>query len=205
MHLFVVSPALDAFWHLHPDQATPGTFVQRLPSLAPGRYDLFADIVHASGISETVTSPLETAGVSGSPLSGDDSQFPSDTSSLRIVWEQAGEPLVAGRLTTFTFRIEDADGQPVRDLELYMGMPGHAVFVRRDRRVFAHIHPGGSVPSAALWLASPQTAADHAFHRGLPPVVSFPYGFPEAGEYRIFVQVKRGGRVETAAFDARVM
>ena len=91
------------------------------------------------------------------------------------------------------------------DLELYMGMPGHAVFVKRDRRVFAHIHPGGSVPAAALAIAAAQNGTDHgAHHAALPPVVSFPYGFPEPGEYRIFVQVKRSGRVVTEAFDARV-
>ena len=96
-------------------------------------------------------------------------------------------------------------GQPARDLELYMGMPGHAVFVKRDRRVFAHIHPGGSVPAAALDLAAAQRERAHETHQGaLPSVVSFPYGFPEAGEYRIFVQVKRLGQVQTEAFDAKV-
>jgi len=33
--------------------------------------------------------------------------------------------------------------------------------------------------------------------------VSFPYGFPKGGDYRIFVQIKRAGKVETGEFVAR--
>ena len=211
MHLFIVSPSLDRLLHLHPDQASIGRFVQDLPSLVAGQYELFADVVHATGISETATARIETPGVSGSPLSGDDSEWSSDAPALRsgagqgrIIWEQQGHPIAVGRLTTFTFRVEDEDGQPARDLELYMGMPGHAIFIKRDRRVFAHIHPGGSVSAAALAIASAQEREHASHHAALPPVVSFPYGFPKEGDYRIFVQVKRGGRVQTAAFDARV-
>jgi hypothetical protein len=104
----------------------------------------------------------------------------------------------------FTFRAEDENGQPARDLELYMGMPGHAVFVKRDRTVFAHVHPSGSASMAAIDIAMPGNAP-HAQHQTAPPsTVTFPYGFPEPGQYRIFVQMKRAGAIVTGAFDADV-
>ena len=49
-------------------------------------------------------------------------------------------------------------------------------------------------------------ANDHERHQmGTPSVVTFPYGFPEPGDYRIFVQVKRAGKIVTGAFDANVI
>jgi hypothetical protein len=84
-------------------------------------------------------------------------------------------------------------------MELYMGMPGHAVFLKKDRSVYAHVHPTGSAPMAALGL----TGDTHAGHWMAPlgDVVSFPYAFPSAGEYKLYVQVKRAGKVDTAMFD----
>ena len=205
MHLFVMSPSLDRFWHLHPEAIKTGAFTQQLPSMPGGRYELFADLVHATGVSETVTGQFETQAIEGAGLSGDDSGWSSGApSKTRITWLRDNTPLVPKRLTTFTFRVDDENGGPVSDLELYMGMPGHAVFVRRDLKTFAHVHPSGSAPMAALAIAMP-SGTPHAEHHSTPPAtVTFPYGFPEPGQYRIFVQVKRGGAIVTGAFDADV-
>ena len=230
MHVFLVSPALDRLWHLHPMETATGTFELRLPAVPKGEYELFADVVHATGIAETIIDRVELASdVRGVPLEGDDSAWTAAEGSRAI--EQGGalraplrdgaalvwlrdSPLRTKQLTRFTFRVEDAAGQPARDLELYMGMPGHAIFVRRDRQVFAHVHPSGSAPMAAVEISrrsldergdTTSSVGGHAHDDGgVPATISFPYGFPEPGDYRIFVQIRRNGRVETGVFDARV-
>jgi hypothetical protein len=225
MHLFVVSPALDRLWHLHPAARAPGTFEQTLPPTdGAGRYSLFADVVHATGISETVTAALDAPAAAGHDLEGDDSAWQlaqpveSDVSALagggRMVRVHGTEALHPRALTLLTFRVEDANGAPVDDLELYMGMPGHAIVIRRDGSVFAHLHPSGSAPMAAMEIGQRALASangpsappsEHQHHAAaLPPEITFPYGFPAAGDYRIFVQVKRRGHIETGAFDVGV-
>ena len=104
-------------------------------------------------------------------------------------------------------------------------MAGHAAFVKTDGTVFAHTHPDGSANMPAMMLANPrehvrlgrgmQHHARHA-HRALDrshrspstvasaPTVDFPYGFPTPGRYRIFIQMKHAGTVETGVFDAEV-
>jgi hypothetical protein len=87
-------------------------------------------------------------------------------------------------------------------------MVGHAAFVKSDGTVFAHIHPSGTVAMAALMMAEAQNGGDGMAGMDMsgssrtPNTVSFPYGFPSSGNYRIFVQMKRGNVVETGSFDA---
>jgi hypothetical protein len=223
MHMYLIRlPEMERVWHLHPEPAGPGALAHRLPAIPAGRYQIYGDIVHENGFPETVAAEIDLPAVAGAPLTGDDSAGAGPplaqadynrtvaelSGGYRMVWERDAAPLRTRRPTAFRFRIEDAQGRPATDLELYMGMPGHAAFLGDDRSVFAHVHPSGSVPMASLSLTQAPGADPHAGHAidapSLPPAVSFPYGFPKAGNYRIFVQVKRAGRVEMGVFDARV-
>jgi hypothetical protein len=71
----------------------------------------------------------------------------------RMVWERDSAPLKTKQATWLRFRVEDKNGKPATDLEPYMGMAGHAVFIRNDGQIFAHVHPAGSVSMAAVELA----------------------------------------------------
>jgi hypothetical protein len=231
MHLFLISaPGMDRMWHLHPERTEGGVFVDDLPSMPAGHYEVFADIVDKAGFPWTLVGQVDLPQINGKPLAGDDSTWTgtalaaaADEASVaqladggRIVWEKGTAPLVANTAMVFKFKVQDQDGNPAKDMEPYMGMAGHAEFVSSDMSVFAHIHPAGSASMAALELANgvpkgnegiteqPLMPAAMAMPTLVSPEVSFPYGFPKAGEYRIFVQVKRAGQVETAVFDAHV-
>lgn len=215
MHFFLVSmPDMDSFWHLHPEQIGEGRFTLDLPSLPAGRYDMYADILHGTGFPETQIGQIDLPSVSGKPLSGDDSGVPdlaaSDSVSAlsdgyRMIWERDAAPLKANVPQWFRFRIEDKEGDPAIDMENYMGMAAHAAIISTDGKIFAHVHPTGSVPMAAEMLAQGSAHDMGAMMHSRPGAeVSFPYGFPQPGDYRIFVQVKRAGHVETGAFRAHV-
>jgi hypothetical protein len=95
--------------------------------------------------------------------------------------------------------------------------------MRADGGVFVHLHPLGTTSAGAQQALLAWTPADTA--RGailakltrstsamtamsgkkLPGAFQFPYAFPSAGRYRIWVQVRLGGSVRTAAFDVEVV
>lgn len=219
MHLYAIrEPGLDVIYHLHPDRSGPGEFRLRLPDMAPGNYRLYADVVHEDGLPETLTSNLDIPyGVTASrALSGDDARAETrpvtqatlgDTFVLpdgyRMRWVHDATPVHVGEGREFRFELLTPEGGRPNDMRIYMGMAGHAAFVKDDGTVFAHIHPNGTVSMAALMRA--QGKADPMVGMNMdsviPNVVAFPYGLPSAGKYRIFVQMKRGDTVETGVFD----
>ncbi len=221
MHLFVVRmPALDRIYHLHPEATEPARFHGAMPELPAGHYQLFGDIVHATGLPETAVATLDLPDEPGSPMGPDDAAGAAPpiatadrarrevplASGGKVVWMKDATPFKAGRVDWLRFRVDEADGQPTHELELYMGMLGHAGILAHDASVFAHIHPTGSVPMASLAVL--QGGDPHAGHHldgaALPAEVRFPYSFPKPGTYRVFMQFKRRGKIETAAFDAQV-
>lgn len=244
MHLYLIrQPGLDVVYHLHPDQVAPGEFQLALPSVSAGTYSLYADVVHATGFPETLVAKVSLPDISGRPLAGDDAQgMAPPLTSLRdaaascpatplaeaqfhlpdgytIVWGNAAT-LPARTSEIFEFSLLDRAGKPAPDMALYMGMPGHAAFVKDDGTVFAHVHPSGTASMAALMMAAAQNRPEQTVFPAkstmpsmemaesngatdkLPNSVGFPYGFPTAGAYRIFVEMKHGATIETGAFDA---
>ena len=247
MHLFLIrQPQEDVFLHLHPHQLSPGHFAVSLPAMPPGTYQLFTDFYYSpTGNSKDARSETDTetltlpAQFHPAPADPDNTIAVLPPALPNIT--PSGVAMPDGMLYTavlrdnytltlrtpatlhplspnlFVVTLLDPSGQPPADMALYLGMPAHAVVLRSDNGVFAHIHPGGTLPMLTATASDAPGLASETWAQPMPdmpgmdttmPAVSntatIPYGFPAPGRYRIFVQMKHGPIVETAAFDLTV-
>jgi hypothetical protein len=233
MHLFMARDDGDAFAHLHPVSVDSSTFETALPGLPAGRYRVFADITHESGFARTMVGEVTLPDLPGAPVAPDpddgwrigpvDEGAASLSDGATISWEGRSDSLRVNEEAGLRFAVREPDGSP-GSVEPYLGMAGHAVVMREDGAVFIHLHPMGTISAAAQVLLTEREASDtargalgkrlteagaftrHATHeRTLPGTFEFPYAFPDTGAYRVWVQVKRGGKIETAAFKTLVI
>ena len=230
MHMFVVgAPGMDAFAHVHPVPVDSFTFRVAWPDLPPGEYRIYGDIVQESGFAQTVvdTVTVDAAALAtqdfapgqqtGLPRDADDSAWTGMPMALAgpgsearlddgsILEWQGEQDLRVDEETVLSFRVWDPDEKPA-ELEPYMGMRSHAALSRDDGAVFVQLHPAGTISMGSLAVlapdGSPMAGAGADVRTG---VVEFPFAFPQPGEYTIWVQVKREGRVLTGAFQATVL
>ncbi len=230
VHLFAMrEPGLDAFAHLHPVPVTERAFESPFPPLPPGAYSIFADVTDETGISQTLVAradvPPAAATIAVQTLPGD----PDDSARMSapappvigapaisdlgggvsMTWDAGADPILARRELTLRFLVRDSAGHPA-PLEPYMGMMAHAAVLRDDGSVFVHLHPMGTVSMASLEQItsrnpSPSPASHMSMHGSEPEgEVSFPYAFPKAGPYRLWVQVRSGREVRTGVFDVLI-
>ena len=234
IHVFLVSEGSGVFAHLHPGSLDSVKFSAELPPLPPAKYRVFADIVHESGYTQTLVTSVDItqkpAAVHSSAADPDDSWVTGLVSPnvrvFRLIdggtmeWLNDGIPIVAGKPAPMRFVIRNSDGSDAA-LEPYMGMAGHAVVEKEDGSVFVHLHPMGTISMASQMAFAMRQPGDTV--RGqlgkrvseaemtqmkqasiASNIVSFPYAFPKPGNYRIWVQIRRNGQVQTGAFAMNV-
>ncbi len=232
MHLFVIrADDAGAFAHLHPVSTDSSSFESPLPPLPAGHYRFFADVTHESGFARTLVAEADLPPPGAVPaLDPDDAWFigaPVDSAAplaggAMLVWDHRPATLKAGADAGLSFVVREADGS-IGMVEHYLGMSGHAVVMREDGTVYIHLHPMGTISGAAQVALQERQPSDSAWgtlgrrltesgalnpHAEQVPMLegraAFPYAFPRPGAYRIWVQVRRHGTVETGSFRVTV-
>ncbi len=230
MHAFVIGSGEEpVFLHLHPEPRVdpdPQSVVGALPA---GEYHVFLDVTHALGAVQTLTNRLMiTQTLKGGIKTDPDDAWHQGPAGLPGEAQSIGEgravafaiegKLRPGEPVRLIARFREADGRPCQ-LEPYLRMPGHAVVAAVDGSVFTHLHPAGNLSMAAarrfaLRAGGAEAAQEADVNCGdlgaLPAEVvarllgrgevTFPMVFPKAGDFRVWVQARIGGRIRTGCF-----
>ena len=184
-HLFVVSQDLKFFLHDHPVRQPDEDFHfdVRLPK--PGMYRVLSDFFPSGGTPQLITSTVMVSGDGFSPkparIEADLSPQKSENSEVGL--EIVPTRVVAGEKVSMFFRVTPGDG-----MELYLGTWGHMLAASSDLIDMIHNHPFQAVDGRA-----------NSFKE-----LQFNMVFPRAGIYRVWVQFKRLGIVNTVAFNVPV-
>jgi hypothetical protein len=176
MHLIVARRDLTGFQHLHPEQRADGAWTTTVRIDDAGSYRLFADFSRG-GEARTLASDLRVDGAADlRPLPPPQADSISDGGYDVRLDAGAVRP---GEETDLRFSVAK-DGAPVRT-DRYLGAGGHLVALREGDLAYLHVHPTDEGDA-----------------------VGFDATFPTAGRYRLFLQFKHAGRVQTAAFTLEV-
>jgi hypothetical protein len=175
MHLILARRDLSGFQHLHPEQAPDGSWSTNVRVDDAGSYRLFADFSY-EGENQTLAADLRVDGAADlRALPAPQLTAKSDGGyDVRLDADHARPGEEADLRFTIT-----RNGVPI-DTEPYLGAGGHLVALREGDMAFLHVHP---------------TADDS---------VRFAATFPTEGRYRLFLQFKHEGRVQTVAFTQEV-
>jgi hypothetical protein len=183
LHLIAVRRDTTGFQHVHPVRDEKGTWSIEL-ALEPGDWRFFADI-HPAGHEGTMTLGID-ASVAGQY---DPQPLPEDTRTAHVdeyTVTLDGE-LAPGEASDLTLTVS-RNGQPVTDLQPYLGAYGHLVALRVGDLGYLHVHPEGE-------------PGDGATEPG--PEIAFMAAAPSHGTYRLYLDFQHNDVVRTAEFTVR--
>ncbi|HYG08388.1 MAG TPA: heavy metal-binding domain-containing protein, partial [Pyrinomonadaceae bacterium] len=151
-HLFIVSEDMNHYQHIHPELDADGSFKVETRLPRPGLYKLHSDFFPAGGTLQVLHRSLTTANYRA-PRRAIAAALVPDTSltktvdGMKINLEWGGGELVAGAFVRLKYSLADAlTGEPVRDLEPYLGAWGHTLILDADQSDYLHSHPTETLP-----------------------------------------------------------
>lgn len=210
MHLIVVSSDLRQFAHIHPAHQAEGRYTVNTTLPEAGNYLLFNEFFTADGTmqierNELSTSESHSAEASATMLAPD-LNTQHEVGELSVVLTPNVQKVRRRSPVTFTLTASK-DGQPVTDLEPYLGAPCHVVIISADTKQFAHTH--GDLPGGAM---SGDMSGSNMANMMMPtpparfgPGIQFTHTFMQAGMYRVWVQFGYKGDVVTTAHNVQVL
>jgi hypothetical protein len=199
VHLIAVRDDLSLIIHQHPPVGSDGKVSQLVTFPKPGTYRVLVDIYPDAPDAPRNLQLYQTVRVSGDAKPEPIGVFKPVQTVDGYRFDVVSAPhLKAVEPDYMTIKITDASGKPAK-LDQYYGALAHAIFFRQGTLDYFHTH-----------ICSPGSTACAGFG-GLPTgtptkpgVLKVGVLMPIGGTWRLFLQVKSGGRILTAPYTLHV-
>lgn len=181
LHLIVVRSDGSEFRHVHPEMSADGTWSIDWEWNEAGTYRAFADFVpHGAEKGVTLSRTVLVDGeFEAAPVTAEEREYEVDGYTVSLNGD-----LTVGGESTLTAEVT-RDGNPVTNIEPYLGAFGHLVALRDGDLAYLHVHPTGAEPEAGE-ISGPQ--------------VSFATEAPTAGRYLLYFDFQVEGETHSAMF-----
>jgi hypothetical protein len=179
IHLIIMSKDLNYFAHEHPELLGNGDYMWEHIFPAGGDYLLFQDYMPEEAVQQLGRQEIHVAG----------EETPKGlTDKVTTVWEEdeyevkihPDNQLVKANAAVILKAEVAKNGEPITDLEKYLGSLAHVVVVSSDTQDYLHVHPMESATNG--------------------PEIILHTHFPRSGHYKIFMEFKHEGQVRLAIF-----
>jgi plastocyanin len=182
IHLIIVRKDLSVFDHEHPEFTAAGNYKAAFTFPKGGDYVLFQDYTPAGSGHQLGRQVVSVQGPKYTPVkfSKDQMQWRQDGYQATLSFDKA---LKVGQLLGMKITLSQ-NGQPVTDLDKYLGALGHVVVISEDTERYLHVHPNDQADKG--------------------PVIGFNTNFEKPGLYRVFLQFNHGGQIHTGDFTINV-
>jgi hypothetical protein len=198
VHLIVVRRDLGAIIHRHPPIGADGRIVETIEFPSPGPYRVLVDAYPAKTRNFQLHQDVRVDGTyRPQPLPRFEPVVTREGYRVTLSGPRRLHPIEAAFLTA---TVTDPQGRPAR-FTPWFGALAHAIFFRAGSLDYFHTHVcGASTPGCTSILGGAKVVGRPT----APGHVRVGVLLPVAGDWRLFLQFKTGGRVITAPFTLRV-
>ena len=205
MHFIVVRNDLQYFQHLHPEyNQSTGEFNVEVTFPIDGPYRIYPDFTpgedNPQKLPVTVFSDVDV---------GDQSKYLAqpiiaDTETNKAIEDYQiafTVPKIKAQ-EEFIYSLEiNENGQPVTDLEKYLGALGHSVILKADTLDFIHTHALEATSEGSSTEGHNMDAMQKDEVTNVSgPEINFRTTLPESGIYKIFTQFQHQGVIKTVDY-----
>lgn len=185
LHLLVVRDDMQGFQHLHPE-LDGATWSVTADLAEGGEYRLYTEFVPADADEAILLgTPFAVRGAD-EPVAVPPPATEVEVDGFTVSRPDGAAELTAGEESELKFAFADAQGEPA-ELETYLDSYAHVSAFNTETRAATHLHP----------LEKPGEHLEDA-------TVTIHAEFPNAGDYRVFIEFQVGGKVRVAAFTVAV-